>query len=246
MDLVEVSSAAPARRHPWEEARFGFFAAVLGRAGLLRRGSRVLDVGAGDGWLALRLAEDWPGLRIACWDTGYDRGGVPAGWGTVAFSAVPPPGPFDLALLLDVAAHVEDDRGFVAGVVRDHVASGGHVLFSVPAWPALYSSHDARLRHHRRYAPRRARALLASAGLEILRAGGLFHSLLLPRAAQKLRERLVPAAAPARHAGEWDASDLATAAVRRALAWDARAALLFSSMGWDVPGLSWWALCRKP
>ena len=49
--------------------------------------------------------------------------------------------------MLDVIEHVEDDRGFVDATVGDLLSEGGIVLVSVPAYDALFSSHDRALRH---------------------------------------------------------------------------------------------------
>lgn len=242
MDLVELSSGVMARRHPWEEARFAFFARALGRAGVAPPGTAVLDVGAGDAWFAARLAEE-AGVEVTCWDIGYAAGTPPAARGLL-LTAEPPRRRFPLVLALDVLEHVEDDRRFLRGLVDDQLEPGGHLLVSVPAWPALFSRHDQALRHVRRYAPAAARALLEGAGLRVLEQGGLFHALLAPRAAQKLTERW--ASGPARLAGDWSAPAWVTAAVAAALALDGRASALFSRLGWNVPGLSWWALCRGP
>ena len=53
-----------------------------------------------------------------------------------------------------------------------------------PAWQPLFTQHDVALRHFRRYAPDQGARLLETGGLEIVRKGGLFHSLLLPRLAR--------------------------------------------------------------
>jgi hypothetical protein len=149
-------------------------------------------------------------------------------------------------LLLDVLEHVEDDAPFLRELVTENVVDGGHVLVSVPAWPALYSSHDARLRHHRRYTPHAARVLLAAAGLEVVRHAGLFHSLVPARAAQLVIERLAPRAGGPHDAGSWRAPAFVTSAIRAALAADAAFSLVEARLGVSLPGLSWWALCRKP
>jgi len=242
LDLVEVTSTAIERRHPWEEARFAFFRRVLGRAGLPAADAPVLDVGSGDAWFASRLAEE-TGAELVCWDTGYAAGAPPVRATGLRLTSEAPPERFSLVLALDVAEHVPDDHRFVADLVSERLTDGGHLLFSVPAWPRLFSRHDALLRHVRRYTPRTARALLDAAGVRVVAGGGLFHSLLLPRAAQKVAERFRDD--PPRHAGEWSAPGWVTGAVKAALAVDTRASLLFSQAGWDVPGLSWWALCRK-
>jgi hypothetical protein len=96
----------------------------------------------------------------------------------------------------------------------------------------------------RRYTPHRARALLESTGLELTAWGGLYHSLLVPRMARKLYEYCSPRQPPP-HAGEWRASAPWNAAVLLALRADVRLSLLLSRIACDLPGLSWWALCRK-
>jgi SAM-dependent methyltransferase len=241
MDLVErhVDGARP--RHPWETARAEFFLRVLEGAGLPAVGGRVLDVGSGDGWFAGLLA-DAAGLTVTCWDTGYADHAPPV-HPRLRCTAVEPEGRFDLVMAMDVAEHVEDDRAFVGALVGRQLAPGGHLLLAVPAWPALFSEHDRFLRHVRRYTPAAGRALLEGAGLEVVRAGGLFHSILLPRAAQALLERR--RGARGAHAGEWRGSPAATRVVHALLSLETRGSLLLSRVGWELPGLSWWALCKR-
>src|SRR4051812_41089294 len=79
MDLHEVPGT-PFRRHPWEVARARFFAHVAADAeieqaggdGTAARPLRVLDVGAGDGYLARQLLGRMPpGSSVACVDAHY-------------------------------------------------------------------------------------------------------------------------------------------------------------------------------
>jgi hypothetical protein len=261
MDLTEVPGAAAFRRHPWEVARARFFARVAQGAGAPERPVRVLDVGAGDGYLARQLlARLPPGSAVACVDANYGdddlaRFASPPTPG-LSFARERPAGAFDVTLLLDVIEHVEDDRGFLGDIVGGAVPPGGAVLVSVPAWELLYSQHDVALKHFRRYAPAQCRALLEASGLDVVRDGGLFHSLLLPRAVQRLAEvaaavlpragarGAAPADAPA-NLGQWRGGALASAAVGLALAADNRLSDVAARLGRQLPGLSYWALCRK-
>ncbi len=243
MDLLETSAGAA--RHPWEEVRFEFFRRVLLDAGLAAPGATFLDVGAGDAWFARRLVETAPGVSVLCWDKDYGEDRLRAPAGAVRYSAARPSASFDVVLLLDVLEHVEGDRAFLATIVSSNLRPGGAALVSVPAWQGLFSSHDVRLRHVRRYSPAQARQVLGAAGLQIVRAGGLFHSLLPARALQLGAER-TRLAGTQRHAGEWNGSPALTRVVRGVLGWDTRLSLFASARGWDVPGLSWWALCRRP
>ena len=247
MDLIESTDRPLSPRHPWETARARFFLRVLRDAGLLRSDLSMLDVGAGDAWFASRLAEAAGGTAVTCWDTGYETHPPPADvHPALRFVSTPEPrARFDLALFLDVLEHVEDDGAFLGAIVRDRLALEARVLVSVPAWPALFSAHDRALRHRRRYRPAAARAVLEAAGLRIERSGGLFHSLLIPRAARKALEGLRPDTAAPTLAGGWRHSPVLTSIVSAVLRSDGAISLLSSSASIELPGLSWWALCRR-
>jgi 2-polyprenyl-3-methyl-5-hydroxy-6-metoxy-1,4-benzoquinol methylase len=245
-DLRE-SPHATATRHPWETARLRFFARALADAGVLTTARRVLDVGAGDAFLARSLLPRLsPEAEIHCVDTGYpleppSDPQLPTG---LHLHHDLPPGQFDLILLLDILEHVEDDAGFLRNLL-DRLQPNGRVLLSVPAWQPLYTRHDTALLHHRRYAPQQARAVLASAGLRVLMSGGLFHALLLPRVVTRLTEGLRPPATAQPTALAWNHGRLVTGAVQAVLAADNALSRWGARTGADLPGLSWWALCCK-
>jgi SAM-dependent methyltransferase len=251
MDLREVPGTS-FHRHPWEIARAGFFRRILADAGLLAAPRAVLDVGAGDGYLARRLCEALPpGSTVVCLDPHYSDEDLArladppmAGLG---FAREPPARRFDIILMLDVIEHVGDDRGFVAGFVNGALAPGGVVLASVPAWQALFSRHDQALKHFRRYSPAACRALLADAGLAVRASGGVFHSLLLPRALTVAAERaqglLGRDGAPPGDLGDWRHGPALTRLVAGALAADNAVSHLGRRLGLTLPGLSFWALC---
>ncbi len=249
MDLRETGDGA---RHPWELARAKFLLGQLRAHKVTATAHRVLDGGAGDAWFAQQLLGVLgPHARVTCWDAEYDPATAErlqaAGHGKITCTTALPAGPFDLVTLLDVAEHVEDDHAFVRAIVVDAMRPAGWLLFTVPAWQPLYTSHDVFLRHHRRYAPAQARALLTGAGLDLVASGGLFHSLLAPRALQKLRETVAPVDPRAHKPGiAWSAGRQVTAAVSGALAVDNAVSAAASALGLTLPGLSFWALARKP
>jgi SAM-dependent methyltransferase len=250
MDLSERPREAegPKQRHPWERSRYRFFESVLLDGGV--RPTRVLDAGAGDGWFSQQLLRVLPGAaRVTCWDAHYDpqlmqEFAAQAGE-RVTFTRERPSERFELIMLLDVLEHVEYDREFLGTLVRDNLSDGGSVLISVPAWPQLFTKHDTLLRHHRRYLPREARALVDDSGLKVAFGGGLFHGLVLPRAAEKARELLAPSKREQPISLEWSAGKVVTRAVDLALAAENKLSLLSAKVGLELPGLSWWALCKK-
>jgi SAM-dependent methyltransferase len=258
MDLREVPGTRRVSRHPWEITRARFFSALLREA--CPSPVRVLDAGAGDGYLARRALACLPdGSEVHCYDPAYtdvqlrDLGAdAPA---CVRFSRELPDASFDVVLALDVVEHVPDDRAFLAQLVRRALCREGRALVSVPAWMSLFSRHDVELGHHRRYRPGELRALLEHCDLAVERTGGLFHSLLVPRALAKLSERArgvrsrpAPGAVAA-HAdtglSRWRGGPYVGGAVCAALAVDTWVSRAAERAGVPVPGLSVWALARR-
>jgi SAM-dependent methyltransferase len=242
MDLSERSQAG--RRHPWEVARARFFGDVLVRTGAVTAQSRILDVGAGDAFIARTLIKRCPGCRVCAWDHAYaDDEMASLRQLGIESARVCPPGAFDVALLLDVLEHVDDDSG-VLTEVRGALAPSARMLVSLPAWPALRSSHDMYLRHRRRYTPATARALLEGSGFVITRHGGLFHSLLLARALSATLERY-RAVTSFDGLGGWTGGAAMTSLATTGLSADIALSHTFARLGLEVPGLSWWALCTR-
>jgi hypothetical protein len=249
MDLLEPTDG---RRHPWELRRAAFFGGVLRDALAGRRGLDVLDCGAGDAYFSSTLKAAVPGVRsITCYDANYDAatlarlGGM---YPSLAFSRSRPARTFDVVLMLDVLEHVDDDRTFLTEMVKGCVAEGGLVLLSVPAWPLLFSRHDTFLGHHRRYTPAACDRVLEASGLEIIRRGGAFHSLVGPRAATAIGERLAGLRRPLPALGEstasWNHGSAFTGLVKGALHLDNLASRVFARAKVNVPGLTYWALAR--
>jgi SAM-dependent methyltransferase len=260
MDLREIPSGELVR-HPWEVARARFFAELIARHGPAGVPVEALDVGAGDGYAGGILVRHLPGgSSVVCYDEYYDRDFLAAAKQSASaeltFTAERPNRRFDLLLALDVLEHVEDDASLLAGLVDDLVRPGGIVLLSVPAWPGLFTGHDVVLGHHRRYLPSELDGLARGAGLAPLSRGGLFHSLLLPRALSRARDLLGgkgaqpaahPAGAPVETAvGSWPDRPLLTRLVNRWLTLDNRVSAWLSRSGVHLPGLSTWWLGRKP
>jgi SAM-dependent methyltransferase len=96
---------------------------------------------------------------------------------------------FDLILMLDVLEHIEDDARTLE-VLHSRLASGGWLVIAVPAFQFLWSSHDVRLHHYRRYTKPLLKARLEAAGFAPSHVG-YFNTLLFPPvAAIRLAEKL--------------------------------------------------------
>ncbi len=259
MDLSEIPAGSFAR-HPWEVARARFFGAQLRALVTDGRPLSVLDVGAGDGFLAEHVSGRLPaGSPMVCFDPLYTDAFMHVARATrgarCTFTRERPADRFDALMLLDVLEHVEADRALLTDLVEHSLVRGGHALLSVPAHSALFTRHDISLGHYRRYSSDRLRTLARDAGLEVVRSNGLFHSLLPLRMLQKAGEwmqgqRSVPAVnGPATGdtaLSKWRGGGGATALVAGLLRADTALSDSAASLGVTLPGLSVWVVARKP
>lgn len=132
---------------------------------------RILDLGCGPGWTLDRIGHLGQGYGVEYSTTAlgfaHQRGlrRLVAGDGLALpfASAV-----FDCVTAVEVLEHFEDDAAVVREITRV-LRPGGLLLVTVPAFMALWRHHDELYGHHRRYARRQLRALLAGAGLQVIR-----------------------------------------------------------------------------
>ena len=68
---------------------------------------------------------------------------------------------FDIVTSFDVFEHIEKDSQAVSEVFRV-LKKGGSLVFSVPAFQFLFSSHDQALNHFRRYSKKEAQKLFSN------------------------------------------------------------------------------------
>ncbi len=192
-NLADVES-----RHWWFRARRRIVTAVLeARLGEAEHpgGRRVLDVGAGTGFMthaltrfgrvdalesapeALRWLRDDPALRVL--------------EGEVADADLPE-AHYHVITALDVLEHISDDRSALASLARA-CAPGGHLLVTVPAHPGLWSEWDEANGHCRRYRVADLEARVGEVGFDVVFSSPL-NALLLPLFVldRKVRRRLRP------------------------------------------------------
>ena len=253
MDLRERHHDT-ARRHPWERARLSFVEQLVATHAGAGSGP-VVDIGAGDGYVAAAFADT--NRAVFAVDAHYTDADI-ARLRTPSLQPsreAPTDVAADVVLLLDVIEHVHDDVGLLR-IARDLLTKDGIAVITVPAWPALFSSHDRALLHHRRYTPTMLRTAIAHAGLRVVVDGGVFHGLLLPRAFAVLAERLRPGRIDAvvgvdvgvgvgvgvgHFAAPAVVGDVITAALRA----EQRLSDVAARRGLAVPGLSQFAVVRR-
>ena len=101
------------------------------------------------------------------------------------------PGSAKAVVLLDVLEHVADPV-LVLRHAHQALSADGGVIFTVPAYPWLFSDWDRQLGHYRRYTIRELRTHAAEAGFRVACVGH-WNAFTLPAAmAVRLYQRVVP------------------------------------------------------
>lgn len=85
---------------------------------------------------------------------------------------------FDIIAALDVLEHVDDDESSLRSL-REFLRPDGQLVLTVPAFPSLWSKHDERHHHKRRYRRRDLAERVAAAGFAPARIT-FFNTWLLP------------------------------------------------------------------
>ncbi len=153
-------------RHWWFTARRTIILHLVSQ--LAPEGASVLDIGCGTGFTLEALAHRYDAwglepdvaVRARTRESVRDRV-LPGDTGHLSVLAGRR---FDVVLLLDVLEHVEADRTELSAAMTA-LAPGGKLVITVPADPSLWSDHDERNGHYRRYTEASLLALLAAAGL---------------------------------------------------------------------------------
>ncbi|MGA1205776.1 MAG: class I SAM-dependent methyltransferase [Opitutales bacterium] len=164
--------AAQETHHWWFCARREIIRSLIEKHAAQHRPLRILEAGCGTGG-NLSLLSEFGGVDAfelddeACAiarSSGIEvsKGHLPDG---IPFGGQK----FDLIVLLDVLEHVREDGESIAAL-KQHLASGGRIILTVPAFAFLWSSHDVKHHHFRRYRRLDLTGIAASAGLEVERA----------------------------------------------------------------------------
>jgi SAM-dependent methyltransferase len=164
---------------------------------------RVLEVGCGTGGNLAALERELPRVRALGLDVDPGALALCAGRGLGASlvradgTRLPlADGSVDLILALDVIEHFDDEAALLREF-RRVLAAGGRLVASVPAYPALWSPHDAFLHHRRRYRSGQLERALERSGLRVRGRRGFNCALLGPIALMRwAKGRLARRSAP--------------------------------------------------
>ena len=180
--------------HWWFQARKDIVLSLIARYSPVQKEKRILDVGCGTGGMLKELAKYgsvW-GLDKNKKAIEYSSQKVPeANLMVGTFPEHMPEGNFDLIVALDILEHIEQDRKALQRL-GNALSSQGIVVITVPAYRALWTSHDDANQHRRRYTRAELKQKVLDADLEILKISYYNTFLFIPIVLRKLINRFSP------------------------------------------------------
>jgi ubiquinone/menaquinone biosynthesis C-methylase UbiE len=173
--------ARHARTHWWYEGRRELVRHTLRRFAM--PDGRVLDVGCGTGD-NMEMLEDVSGVAVVGTDlSAHALRHAARGRTEIALAEDLPVAAETCGLVtsMDVVEHLDDD---LVGLreYRRVLTQQGLLLLTVPAYQWLWSEHDVRAAHRRRYRVGGLRSVVEAAGFEVLHTT-YYNSFLVPPAA---------------------------------------------------------------
>jgi hypothetical protein len=143
--------------------------------------------------------------------------------------------------MMDVLEHIKDDYSFLNDVVNK-LKKGGTILITVPAWQFLFSQHDVRAQHFRRYNRKQLMNLLKRNDIKIEKCHYFYTCLFLARIMFLFRKDKFTG-----NEDRWNYSErhIITIILKIILNIDFFVNKLLNKVFIHLPGLSLYAICKK-
>jgi SAM-dependent methyltransferase len=150
-----------------------------------------------------------------------------------------PKNELDCIVMMDVLEHIENDKLFFNDAISA-LKDNGTILITVPACQFLFSEHDVRVHHYRRYNRKQLIALFD--GIKIEKCHFFYTSLFLARLISMLKGKKFT-----ENKREWKYSErhIITIIVKMILDIDFWINKMLDKILIHLPGLSLFAICRK-
>lgn len=169
--------------HWWWRAREALVTSKIAKLVPAEGWGRALDVGCGDGLFLPQLslfAETTEGLEVEDRIVSEDA----AKLHTIHIGALDerfePDAPYEFICMLDVLEHIEEPLPALRRC-KEIISPHGILLLTVPAFQALWTSHDEINHHYVRYTRRDLTRLVEEAGFDAIESRYFFHWLVPPK-----------------------------------------------------------------
>lgn len=252
MDISEFSrldDKSKYSRHPWETSRKNVLHTFLKQSKITFPIDRIVDIGSGDAYVIHTLVEKKMARQYFAIDTAYtpeviaqlkhnnNNSQVIYVQNLQEYIENYPTEKPTLFLCMDVLEHLEHES-----IILDDLRATGnhHYFFAVPAFQSVFSSHDVLLGHYRRYTLPQLSSLLNKNKFEIVDKGYYFTTLLLFRKLDKFLKKDKEASID-----NWEGGKPKTFLINTLLKADFITCLLLKKIGFHLPGLSCYCLCKK-
>jgi hypothetical protein len=237
-------------RHPWEISRTHITIELLSKylGGLRKNGTalRIANIGAGDMYFDKEYLKRFPGDTLWAIDIGYND----LTSGTDNLFMANKIGDvkdvlFDVVIMMDLLEYIEDEVVFLQDLNK-RLKQDALVFFTLPAFQFLFSSHDEYVGNLRRYSNRAFKKVVKKSQCLELQISFYFYSMLyFVRAAKKLLR--IPADKDQRNVPLWRYPEdhVVTGTIVALLNFDYRIWHALQIIGFKIPGLSLFALCKR-
>ena len=183
MDLIE-SNKENINRHPWELSRVHCMIKEIIK---YHKNGDILDIGCGDSYFDYQLMnsldsfDKFYGIDIFAENEIHDKK-----YHVVNDYKKLKNKKFDTILMFDVLEHIENDEDFLKKTVYPLLKNDGKIIMTVPAYQFLFSKHDKKLKHYRRYNIKRIKDISLKSGFKIINYYYFYFSLVILRLITKL------------------------------------------------------------
>ncbi len=129
-----------------------------------KKGSQLVDFGAGSGTFALMLLGK--GFEVRCIEPDLTLAGQLGCSGLSVSESIQNFSDIEFLYSLNVLEHIKDDSATVFEIYS-HMKDGGGIFIYVPAFMCLFTKFDKRIGHFRRYSKKQIVGLLKQAGFVV-------------------------------------------------------------------------------
>jgi len=255
MDLKEYEKSINTdfNRHPWEQARLKILSFFINKS---KKKNTILDIGSGDAYLSSSIAVKLPDSNVVAVDTNYSSTHLeiltkdkPSNFflfaDLLSFSNSSSK-KSDIVILMDVLEHVEFPGKLLQQVCQTtDNTSPALLIITVPAYQILYSKHDEKLGHFKRYNRKELIQVLKKQSILVTHSGYCFTSLLIPRIFQILAEKIIRKdSLKGERIYNWKGGKAITFLLKSIFWIEFKISWYLSRIGIYIPGLTCYCLCQ--